>query len=88
MRDWKQRLAHDKADRDALVACGNSAPGRTDPRGGFIPVIGLKYNHRVYTNSIHAQGHTTVNYEQCICSKGFGVFNQIAPEPMRDTGDN
>lgn len=69
MKEWEKRLAHAKADRDALVACGNPAPNRPDPPGGMIPVKALRFSTAIYTNFMRPLGHTTIEYENCLCGR-------------------
>lgn len=67
MERWELMLEHAKAERDALVACGNPAPTKPDPPGGMVPVSDRRYKAKEYWSVMKARGHTSVLFETCAC---------------------
>lgn len=64
---WQILLNHARAVRNALVACGNSAPTRPDPAGGLVNVEQRKFNGVVFWKSMEDQGHNASTPEACKC---------------------
>jgi len=67
---WQLDLAHDRAKRDAFVACGNPAPSRPDPPSGLIEVKATRYVARIFWGVMEAAGHDHSEMQSCKCSQG------------------
>lgn len=64
---WEKHLAHERAVRDAFVACGNPAPTVPDPEGCVITVIPRIYIGEKFWQSMEKSGHNTVRVWNCQC---------------------
>lgn len=71
--EWELRLEHERAIRDALVACGNTPPDRPDPEGGLIPIDGRKFNGAIYWPFLEARGHNNGDFGLCKCRGASGT---------------
>lgn len=69
MKDWEKKLAHERAVRDAWVACGNPAPDKPDPPGGLIQVEPRIFNARTAHQAMVKAGHSNLVFETCKCFK-------------------
>ena len=65
--EWQLRLAHERACRDAYVACGNNKPSREDPPGGLLRVSVRKFVGNIFWPFIQERGHTDASFESCKC---------------------
>lgn len=65
--EWKKRLEHQRAIRDAYVAMGNPAPDRPDPEGGLIMVPFRRFNGKVFRAFLAKRGHDNSEFEACAC---------------------
>jgi len=69
MEEWQKRLAHERAVRDAYVACGNPKPKQPDPEGGLRYVRPYRFDGKIFYASIESAGHSEGAFEDCKCSK-------------------
>jgi diphthamide synthase subunit DPH2 len=69
MIDFKARLAHERACRDAFVKCGNKPPDKPDPEDKVIYVPVVKFDGRIYDAHLKETGHNHINFKICMCSK-------------------
>lgn len=69
--EWKKRLAHEKAKRDADVACGNElSSSEPDPPNSFIPVKNvLKFTASVWWSVMRDLGHSAAAFDDCQCKR-------------------
>jgi hypothetical protein len=67
MEPWQILLAHAKAVRNALIACGNPAPTRPDPHGGLVNVSMRRFNGTIFWKSMEEQGHNASTPDKCKC---------------------
>lgn len=66
---WKVRLEHDRAVRDAYVACGNKAPEEPDPDGGMFSVQVRRYDGKIVRKVLNDRGHDSVDILNCKCRR-------------------
>lgn len=67
--EWQLRLAHDRAVRDAYVACGNPAPKLPDPVGGLYTVKIRFFDGVKFWASMGKQGHSSATFDECQCRR-------------------
>jgi hypothetical protein len=65
---WQIRLAHERAVRDALVACGNEAPYKPDPAGGLYHVTPRVFVGAKFWPVMKAAGHDAAEIDKCKCT--------------------
>ena len=72
MEKWEYRYLHNRAVRNACLACSDISPPKNEKYGELIPLpmrVKMVYNGKKFWKQMETEGHDFAEYSRCSCHK-------------------